>query len=188
MRIGIDIDDVMTNTSEAMREYIEKYDKNGEISDHMEEVMRGEIPNEQVAKFFADNIVAILKSAKLKENVSQVIRRLREEENEIYIITARGEDRFQGSQEITLDYLAKNQIGYTKIIFNAFRKAELCEENKIDVLVDDALKPCLAVKEKGIRSILFVSDVNQNCTAEIEKVTNWIELEEKLKVGEKNGI
>lgn len=41
MRIGIDIDDVMTNTSEAMREYIEKYDKNGEISDHMEEVMRG---------------------------------------------------------------------------------------------------------------------------------------------------
>ena len=35
MRIGIDIDDVITDTSKAMEKYILKYDKNGEISNYL---------------------------------------------------------------------------------------------------------------------------------------------------------
>ena len=42
MRIGIDIDDVITDTSLSMKEYINKYDKTGDVSKYMVEGMRGE--------------------------------------------------------------------------------------------------------------------------------------------------
>jgi len=180
MRIGIDIDDVMTDTSLAMREYIEKYDQNGEISEHMEEVMRGEIPNEQVKKFFEENIVRILKNAKLKDHVREVMERLMQNGNEIYIITARGENKFKGSEAVTLSSFQEKHIPYTKILFNSYEKANLCQENRIDVMVDDSIKHCLAVKEKQITSILFASSVNQEKKVEIETVDNWLDLEEKI--------
>ena len=37
-----DIDDVITDTSKEVEKYILKYDKNGEISNYLEEIMRGE--------------------------------------------------------------------------------------------------------------------------------------------------
>ena len=42
MRIGIDIDDVIVDTSLAMKEYIEKFNENKDIYEHMEDVIRGE--------------------------------------------------------------------------------------------------------------------------------------------------
>jgi len=66
MRIGIDIDDVITDTSLSMKEYIVKYDKNGEITSHIEEVMRGEMPTPLIKKFFEDNCVNIFKNAKMQ--------------------------------------------------------------------------------------------------------------------------
>lgn len=180
MRIGIDIDDVMTETSIAMREYIEKYDQNGEISEHMEEVMRGEIPNEQVKKFFEDNIIQILKDAKLKENVKEVLKRLLEKGHEIYVITARGEERFKDSESTTLEYFKANQICYTKILFNSYDKAKLCQENGIDLMIDDSVKHCLAIQAKQIPSILFASSVNQEKQVDLETVNSWLELEEKI--------
>lgn len=180
MRIGIDIDDVITNTSLAMKEYIEAYDKNGEISEHMEEVMRGEIPNEQVKKFFAENITKIMKSAKVKENVQEVMERLIRSGNEIYIITARGEEKFKGSEAVTIAYFKEKQIPYTKILFNSYEKASICQENKIDVMVDDSIKHCQAVQEKNIPAILFASSVNESKKGEMETVNTWLELEEKI--------
>lgn len=74
MRIGIDIDDVITDTSFAMKDYVIKYDKNGEIQAHMVDVMRGDPSTPSVYKFCLDNYLKIFKIAKVKENASEVIR------------------------------------------------------------------------------------------------------------------
>ncbi len=48
MKIGIDIDDVITNTSEKIKEYLYKYEKSGDGIKHIVEVMRGESSTQNI--------------------------------------------------------------------------------------------------------------------------------------------
>lgn len=180
MRIGIDIDDVITDTSVSMKDYINKYDESGEVTEHIEEVMRGEMPTSNIKKFFADNSMKIFENAKVKDNASEVIQRLLDAGNEIYIITSRGEVKFKNSVELTLKYFEHNNIKYTKILFDSFNKSQICKDNKIDVMIDDSEKYCKEIEKENIRSILFTSEVNKNINTTIERVNNWIEIEKKV--------
>lgn len=180
MRIGIDIDDVITDTSLAMKEYISRYDKCEDIYNHIEEVMRGEMPTANIKKFFADNSIKIFSNAKTKENVSEVMHRLLDNGNEIFIITSRGEIKFKGSEKITIEYFKENDIKYTKILFNSFEKAKVCKDNDIDLMVDDSAKYCMEIKEKNMKSILFTSDVNKTIDVSVQRVNNWLELENEI--------
>ena len=180
MRIGIDIDDVLVDTSKVMKEYIYKLDNNGDILNHMEEIMRGEIPNDIVSRFIDNNIIDILDNVKLKENAKEVLNRI-SSNNEIIFVTSRGEEKFKGSEKTTLEYLEENDIKYNKIIFNAFNKAKICKDNNIDVLIDDSIKLCEEAQQEGIKSILFTSIVNMNKETNVKRVENWLELENIIK-------
>ena len=105
MKIGIDIDDVITDTSMAMKKYIDKYDNNSDIHTHIEEFMIGEMPTQEIKDFFTENIINIMKDAKIHEDASEVIQQLLNDGNEIFIIAARGEIKFKGSEQVTLKYL-----------------------------------------------------------------------------------
>ena len=135
MRIGIDIDDVITDTSSSIRKYIDKSDNKGDIYNHIEEVMRGEMPTQEIKNFYKDNSINIFRDAIVKKDASGVIKNLMDEGNEVFIITSRGEVKFSGSEQLTLDYLKAHNINYTKIIFNCFEKANICKENSIDLMV-----------------------------------------------------
>ena len=82
--------------------------------------MRGEMPTQNIKNFFAKNALEIVKKAKLKNNVKEVLQKLFDEGNEIFIITSRGEIKIKGSEETTLEYFKSNNIKYTKILFNVF--------------------------------------------------------------------
>lgn len=181
MKIGIDIDDVITDTSLAMKKYIDKYDDNGDIRNHMEEVMRGEMPTEQIKKFFKNNIINIMKEAKIKEGASEVIQQLLNEGNEVFIITTRGEIKFKGSEQVTLQYFTTNNINYTKILFNSFEKAKVCKDNNIDVMIDDSIKYCVEIEKEHIQSILFTSVINKQSNTTLKRVNNWRELKNEIK-------
>lgn len=117
-----------------------------------------------------------------KDIVKEVIQKLLDKENEIYLITARGENLefFRGSEKVTKEFLEYNNIKYTNIIFNAIDKAQLCIDNQIDLMIDDSIEHCEAVKNIGIKSIVFTSNVNKNIPTTVERVNNWLELEDKL--------
>lgn len=180
MKIGIDIDDVITNTSESMKEYIIKYDKNGDVKAHIEEVMRGEMPTPQIKKFFDDNSVGIFRDAKVKKDASDVMKRLIDKGHELFIITSRGEIKFKGSEEFTVEYFKQNNISYTKLLFNSFEKAKICEENNIDIMIDDSAKYCEEISKKNIKSVLFTSEVNKDINVNLTRVNNWLELEKEI--------
>lgn len=180
MRIGIDIDDVITDTSIALKKYISNCDTNEEISNYMEEIMRGEMPTPSIKKFLCENFIEIWKTASLKENSREVMKKLIDIGNEIVIITSRGEMKFKGSEKFTLEYLKANGIKYTEIIFDCFDKAKVCKENKIDVMVDDSVKYCTEIAKENIKSIVFTSDVNKSIDTEIDRVDNWLDLENKI--------
>ena len=65
-------------------------------------------------------------------------------------------------------------------MFNCIDKASICKKNNIDLLIDDSIKHCEAVRNENIKSILFTSIVNKNLPTQIERVDNWLELEEKI--------
>ncbi len=182
MRIGIDIDDVITDTSSSMKNYILKYDKTGEVIKYIEDVMRGDAPTPNVEKFFIDNILNVFRNARLKENSSKVIQYFLNNGHEIYIITSRGDEKniFKGSEELTLQYLKKNNINYTEIIFNCSDKAKICRDYHIDLMIDDSIKFCEEIRKENMKSILFTSVVNKSLPTTVERVDNWLELEEKI--------
>ena len=189
MRIGIDIDDVITDTSSAMKKYIDKYDKNSDIHTYIEEVMRGEMPTQQVKDFFKDNCINIFSQALPKEGVSKIIQQFLNDGNEVFIITSRGEMKFKNSEELTLQYLKSNNINYTKILFNSFEKAKICKENNIDVMVDDSVKYCMEIERENIKSILFTSVVNKESDTKITRVNNWKELKNVIyEISNKSGV
>ncbi len=172
MRIGIDIDDVITETSIAVKEYIEKYDKDRDMMNHIEEVMRGDMPTQNIKDFFKNESSKIFKRVKLKPNASQVIEKLINSGNEIFIITSRGDPKMKGTTECTLEYFRNNNIKYTKILFNSFEKAKICKENKIDLMIDDSEKYCREILKENIKSILFTSEINKTIPTKIERVNN----------------
>ncbi|MBO5479361.1 MAG: hypothetical protein J6A04_06735 [Clostridia bacterium] len=182
MKIGIDIDDVITDTSASMKDYIIKYDKNGELLENIEDIMRGDASTPFIEKFFAEHFLDIARNAKVKENAARIIKKLLDSGHEIYLITARGEKRkiFKGAEALTLDYLKSNHICYTNIIFDAVDKAGLCKDYQIDLMIDDSIKHCEAVRNENIKSILFTSIVNKSLSTTVERVDNWLELEEKI--------
>lgn len=176
MKLGIDIDDVLVDTSKLMLDYIKNINNNEDILNHMEEIMRGEIPDNIVSKFINSNIANILDNVQLKPNAKKVLEKL-EKNNEIVFITSRGDKKIKGTEEVTLNYLKKNNIAYKKIIFNAYNKAKICKENNIDILIDDSVKLCEEAQKEGIKTILFTSIVNKNKQTNIKRVNNWLELE-----------
>ena len=177
MRIGIDIDDVITDTSLTITDYIVKYDRNGEILEHIEEVMRGEMPTQGIKKFFDENSIKIFESAKLKKDVSKVTRNFLDTGHEIFLITSRGDVKFKGSERLTLEYLKNNDVSYSKILFNSFDKAKVCKENYIDIMVDDSAKYCTEISKENIKSVLFTSEVNKLLDVDVQRVSSWLELE-----------
>lgn len=182
VKIGIDIDDVITNTSETIEEYVMKNNNSQKLQEHMKEIMKGNPSDPEVIEFCMETYLKVFQKVKLKDNAKEVIQRLLDKENEIYLITARGENLefFKGSEKVTKEFLEDNNIKYTKIFFNAIDKAQLCIDNQIDVMIDDSIEHCEDIKNIGIKSIVFTSKVNKNIFTTIERVNNWLELEAKL--------
>ena len=185
MRLGIDIDDVLTNTSETINELImneSDSEKSQELKEHMKEIMKGNISDFDVLAFCSENYVNVYKRVKLKENAKEVIKRLLDRGYEIYFITARGERMgfFKGAEEATLEFLKANDIKYNEIILGAMDKATVCLENKIDVFIDDSVEHCEDVSKVGVKSIVFTSGVNKDVVTDIDRVNDWLELEDKI--------
>lgn len=182
MRIGIDIDDVITNSSETIEEYVMKDSNSKKLQEHMKEIMKGNPSDPDVISFCMKIYLEAFQKVTLKDNAKRVIQNLLDNGNEIYLITARGENLefFKGSEELTKNFLEDNNIKYNKIIFNAVNKAQLCVDNQIDLMIDDSIEHCEDIKNIGIKSIVFTSNVNKNTFTTVERVDNWLELEEKI--------
>ena len=178
MRIGIDIDDTITNTYEYMTPYVCKSfnideesikGKNGTYRE-VYRLERQDYVN-FLKKYFNDFAPLIT----VKEDAKKVINKLHEK-NEIIIITARNEEYFENVKELCSNYLKKENILFDDIIVNAKPKGPICKERNIDILIDDSVENCISAKENNIKCILFDSKINKN-TDEFTRAHNWKEVE-----------
>lgn len=187
MRIGIDIDDTIMDTSDIIIEYANKYNEdfpgNEEIINNLENIARGVLKTENVRSFFDTYAEQILSKPKIKDNIGKVIENLISKGNKIIFITARGEKIFKNIEKLTKNYLQQNNIRYHKIIFDSYNKVYDCIENKIDIMIDDSENTCEKLLTTEVKPILFNSVCNKGKEVGCTRVNNWLELETVLTEG-----
>lgn len=83
MKIGIDIDDVITNTSEKIEEYVVNDRNSQKLQEHMKEIMKGNPSEPEVISFCMENYLRVFQKVKPKDNASKVIKNLLDKGNEI---------------------------------------------------------------------------------------------------------
>jgi len=120
---------------------------------------------------------------------AEVIRKLRKEGNEIWIVTGRNEQdlRFEGMPEnmgwedLTRRWLAQNEIEYDAMGFGTIDKADYCERNGIDAMVEDL--PLYLEGFDGVTKVLIYDQPynRQVKVANSERVYAWYDVYNKIK-------
>lgn len=187
MKIGIDIDDTITNTLVLLKGYAKKY--NDEV------VRRNLVMNEEAASisklftwtkeeektFEQKYLDEIASNVSIKNGAIEIIQKLREEKNEIYIISARNSKDFNDPYKVTKEFFYKNSIPYDHLIVECIDKATFCNEHNIDIMLDDDPKNIESVS-KYIPVILLDAIHNKQCNGEnIIRCYDWYEAYDKIK-------
>lgn len=195
MKIGIDIDDTTVITVKSMVKYADLYDtqilgKNGTNGN------LGLIQNRYYLKvlygwddktkfdFFDKYYKNVLEECIVMPNASKVIRKLKEEGNEIIFITARLLNiKNCDTEGITVKTLKDNKIPYNQLIINASDKLKFCKDNDIQIFIEDSYETCKQLEENGIKTFLMTTKMNENIdVGSIERVSDWNEVYEKVEV------
>lgn len=170
MRIGIDIDNTITDIENQLNEAAYNYakqlgkeiDKNIKVEDSKND---GNVYQkiykftyEELKHFFGDIQEEITNNAIPRPCAVETIKKLRKEGHEIYIITARDNEFHEDPYMLSKNWLDNNSIEYDKLIVNVREKAPLCKDEKIDIFIDDQLNNCLEVSKEGIKTIRFTTD------------------------------
>lgn len=169
MKIGIDIDNVLSNFNEVLlKDYLE-HDKtlNNSGIIHKDEYIRKmfdwDINYEQ--EYYKNNIERLASFFKPIKNSSKYVNKLKQDGNEIYIISGRDNGEYSDPYSMTINWLKENNIAYDKLILtNAYKhqeKADICKEYGIDIMIDDSINVCTKCSENNIECILFETQYNK---------------------------
>lgn len=183
MRIGIDIDGVITNLEVFELEYASKFIKKTGIG-IMNDLSKYSVKeafhwNEEEEDEFWEWCIQEFVENKPRTFASEVINKLKEE-NEIYIITARTLKELDNMQEVTKKFLQKYNINYDKIIFADEDKLQTCIEQGIDLMIEDKPSNVMKISTK-IPVLCMDARYNRECEGEnITRVFSWYNVLEKI--------
>jgi len=194
LRIGIDIDGVLTNIEQFSVDYLSKYcvDNNinfNIIGNHYAVAKSFNITDEQENGFWKEYLVYYAENEKARPFSAEVIKKLKDEGNEIYIVTARwltNRDDEAGNQmrEIVKKWLIENDIVYDKLIFTkASNEQKLQEilEYKIDIMIEDNPKNINELSQ-FVPIICYNAGYNQMCNDDkIIRCYSWYDIYRKLR-------
>lgn len=191
MIIGVDIDDTLTDIRDELAEEALKYakslnkeidekkvvwDKNNNGSSFKE---RYNLDYDELLYFFRNIQENITKKAKPREDVVDVIKKLRKDGHKIYIITARDSEFHNDPYELSKTWLDKNNIEYDKLIVNARDKVKICKEQNVNIFIDDKLSNCIEISNENIITIRITNYTEQH--KNIVNKKNWKEIYEYIK-------
>lgn len=185
MRIGIDIDDTIADTNEMLEAYAGIYDKlykeGHGIVDKNCYKFNGmyDWSEEDRLDFFKTYMVEVLENVEIKDYVVDVIKKLRQEGNEIIFITTRDGDYIEDCYKLTKKWLDEKNVEYDMIIAGDKRKSDYADSLKFDLFIDDSIKNCTKVSEKGIDVLLFDTKYNRD-NKDFKRVKNWQEIYEYI--------
>lgn len=189
MRIGIDIDGVLTDIERFVMNYIPKYCIENNIEYKVSESNYNvhktfNISEEQGNKFWDTYIEDYAKNEKARPFASEVIKKLKEDGHEIYIITARwfaNRDDEIGNRmrETVKNWLCEYKIPYDKLVFSKASnesKASEIAENKIDLMIEDNPNNVNEISSI-IPVICYHAEYNKKCKGDkITRCYSWYDI------------
>ena len=183
MRIGIDIDDTITNSWEYLIPYYAKMfnidTSKLSKSKPYYQAIKDYISLDEYYKILVPIHNKYTSKIPLKENVKEVIDKLYELGHTVYFITDRG-NKDDDAYNITKEYLDNYGIKYEKIYTRASDKAVICLKENIKLYIDDSIKHCANVASKGIEVLMFDTNYNKEYKA-FNRVHSWNEIYEYIK-------
>ena len=191
MNIGIDIDNVISNFNEVLKEEFLKHDKElrntGIVNPnlHMTQGMF-DWSEDEIWGFYLENIERIAKSLEVKPGAKEYIDKLKEDGNRIVIITGRDNRDYTDPWNVTENWLKQKEIKYDRLIItdayknNKHAKTEKCFENNIDIMIDDSIHNCMDCIENNITTLLMDTPYNRT-EKDMIRVNNWEEVYEFIK-------
>ena len=191
LKIGIDIDNTLTNVQEELNEaaynYAIKLGKEIDSSVVSEDINNNgsfykqnfKFSYEELKYFLKEIMEEIVNKAEPRDKVVNVIQNLRKEGHKIYIITARDSEFHDDPYILSKTWLDKNKIEYDKLIVNARKKAPVCKQEKIDLFIDDQLHNCIDIMTEGIQAIRITD--NKEYFEEIKSFNSWNEIYQYIK-------
>jgi len=153
MRIGIDIDGVLTDVQQYTVDYFTRYCVQNNIEYNIGESDYELTKTFNVGKeidddFWYEHIFSYAENQPARAFAPEVIKKLKKEGHEIYIITARwlsgkNDETGERMRNAVEKWLHDNDINYDKLIFSKLkeydeRKIENCVSNKIDLMIEDS--------------------------------------------------
>jgi len=183
MNIAIDIDDTLADSFEhflpSAAEFMGRTDldymrEHGISYDTMPEPFGSRLV-EYARSCWAD----LVPSTPFKPDAAEYVQKLRDRGHKIIIITGRDYVLYEDPYAVTLEELANGKIPYDKLVCTR-DKGTACEEEHIDLIIDDMPRNLTAAQEKGTRTLLFTSPANIHWDLPFERVASWPEAFERI--------
>jgi 5'(3')-deoxyribonucleotidase len=189
MKIGIDLDDVLSESTAALIEFHNNtYGTNYKMSDLKNYVWEvwSDTLNKSIEKIEKFNRTAYLKNIKPIPRVRKILEKIKKN-NELYIITGRADDITKETEEWVKKYYPNI---FSKIFFtNQFSldaisttKKIMCNNLDLDILVEDNLENAIECSAPNRK--IYLLDYPWNQTEKlpegIKRVNSWKEIGENI--------
>lgn len=185
MRIGIDIDGVLTDIEQWQLDcggkFFTKFNKSVVNNYGYEITEIFNVSDELDSQFWEEYLYEYVTKEPSRKYASEVIKKLKDSGNEIYIITARyltdkNTEEGQQMRKIVINWLKQENIIYDKIIFAPEDKLQTCLDNNIDVMIEDK-KENIEKISTILPVICFHAGYNKHCkNNNIYRVYNWYDI------------
>lgn len=185
MRIGIDIDGVLTDIEQWQLDvggkFFSKFNKSVENKDGYEITEIFNVSDELDSQFWNEYLYDYVTKEPSRKYASEVIKKLKDDGNEIYIVTARyltNRDTDDGKKmrKIVRNWLEEQNIYYDEIIFSPEDKKENCKKYNIDIMIEDKVDNINKISSI-IPVICFHAGYNKECNgSNIYRAYNWYDI------------
>lgn len=185
MRIGIDIDGVLTDIEQWQLDvggkFFSKFNKSVLNKDGYEITKIFNVSDELDSQFWNEYLYDYVTKEPSRKYASEVIKKLKDDGNEIYIVTARyltdrNNEDGEKMRKIVVNWLAEQKIDYDEIIFSPEDKKENCKKYNIDIMIEDKVDNINKISSV-IPVICFHAGYNNECKGKnIYRVYNWYDI------------
>lgn len=149
MRIGIDIDETLTDTEISINEIVKR--NNIDFNKKYNDIWT----KEDVDFIFGNFYDEIIIGAKIKKGAKEVLSKLKKDGHELFILTARNNAYSNNTQKLTYSFIEENKLDVTEVYFDQNKKSDIAKKLKIDLMIDDSKKVYENMKKENIDAILF---------------------------------
>ena len=170
MRIGIDIDDTICNTTEIVHKKLEEYAESLKINPL--DTMNDEELRINFFNLFSEEIYS---TVEVKSGVVNALKRIHQLGHEVFFITARSNGLYDAIST-TKKWLDDNKIEYDGLITSCYGKAKAaaCKKFNINLMIDDDPFNYKQISTSGIECLLF--DDRGRFEMKDHFVTNWTDI------------